>query len=261
MRSPTSALTVAAATLLALAACTSGGSTPAADATFGGAGPPASACLRMGSVRDLAVASPVGCDTAHQGQVYAVLDLPPSLTDPSVPQQVTAAKASLTCPDVRGWTGYRGTIPLGVFRTWRFPTRQQIAAGAHWVACVAILAPGPDHRTLASRVGTLKGTLAGVTDPLPSLGQCAPTHTNANFVPVACVPGSTQWVWLGAHRKPTGPYTGRANAKKVADQGCGRLLAQAGRQGAFVYYPTTAKAWARTRADWSCWMHLPGARS
>ena len=258
MSARTSALTAAAATLLALTACTSSGSTTAATG-FGTAGPAASTCVRMGSVSDLTVAAPVGCEVAHQGQVYAVLDLPPSITDPSVPQQVTAAKASLGCPDVRVWTGYAGRIPLGVFRTWRFPTRQQIAAGAHWVACVAILAPGADHRTLASRVGTLKGTLTGVTDPLPSLGQCAPAHTNSTFVPVTCVPGSTQWVWLGAHHKPAGTYPGRAGAKKAADQGCSTLLAEAGKQGAFVYYPTTATAWKRTRADWSCWMKLPAA--
>jgi len=257
MRTRTSLLT-AAATLLVLSACTSGGAGTASTG-FSTAGPAASTCLSMGSVRDLTVAKAVGCEAAHQGQVYAVLDLPSSITDPSVPQQVTAAKASLTCPNVRVWTGYAGTIPLGVFRTWRFPTRQQISAGSHWVACVAILAPGADHRTLVSRVGSLKGTLTGVTDPLPSLGQCAPTHTNSTFVPVACVPGSTHWVWLGAHRKPTGAYPGRAGAKKVADQGCAKLLAQAGQQGASVYYPTTAKAWKRTRADWSCWMKLPAA--
>ncbi len=257
MRTRTSRLIAAAATLLALTACTAGGSD--VPAGFSSAGPAASTCLSMQSVRDLTIATPVGCEAAHQGQVYAVLDLPPSITDPSVPQQVTAAKASLTCPDVRVWTGYGGTIPLGIFRTWRFPTRQQISAGAHWVACVAILAPGADHRTLVSRVGSLKGTLTGVTDPLPSLGQCAPTHTNSTFVPVACAPGSSQWVWLGAHRKPAGAYPGRAGAKKVADQGCAKLLTQAGRQGAFVYYPTTATVWKRTRADWSCWMKLPAA--
>ena len=260
MGSRTSALTAAVTTLLALAACTSGGPTPV-PSPFGTAGPAASTCLRMGSVSDLTVASPVGCEVAHEGQVYAVLDLPSSVTDPSVPQQVTAAKASLTCPDVRAWTGYRGAIPLGVFRTWRFPTRRQIAAGAHWAACVAILAPGPDHRTLASRVGTLKGTLTGVAGPPPSLAQCAPTHTNSTFVPVACVPGSTQWAWLGAHRKPAGAYPGRAAAKRVADQGCGRLLARTGRQGAFVYYPTTEAVWKRTKADWSCWTRLPPATS
>ncbi len=257
MRARTSALTAGVAALLALAACTSGGAGAATG--FGTAGPAASTCLLMRSVRDLTVASPVGCEAAHQGQVYAVLDLPPSITDPSVPQQVTAAKASLACPDVRVWTGYAGKIPLGVYRTWRFPTRQQISAGAHWVTCVAILAPGADHRTLASRVGSLKGTLTGVTNPLPSLGQCAPTHTNSTFVPVACVTGSTQWVWLGAHRKPAGAYPGRAGAKKVADQGCATLPAQAGRQGAFVYYPTNPATWRRTKADWSCWMKLPAA--
>lgn len=258
MRAWPSVLTSAAATVLALTACTSGGSTTGPTA-FSTAGPAPSTCLQMGSVRDLTVASPVGCEVAHEGQVYAVLDLPPSVTDPSVPQQVTAAKASLACPDLRRWTGYHGKIPMGVFPTLRFPTREQIAAGVHWVACVAILAPGPDHRTLASRVGSLEGTLTGVTDPLPSLGMCAPTHVNSNFVPVACVPGSTQWAWLGAHRKPAGAYPGRAAAKKVAHQGCDRLLAQAGRQGAFVYYPTTAADWKRTRADWSCWTHLPAA--
>lgn len=259
MRARTSALTAAAAALLALTACTSGGASTAPTG-FGTAGPAASTCLSMQSVRDLTVASPVGCEAAHQGQVYAVLDLPPSITDAAVPQQVTAAKASLVCPDVKVWTGYTGTIPLGVFRTWRFPTRQQIAAGAHWVACVAILAPGADHASLASRVGSLKGTLTGVTDPLPSLGQCAASHTNSTFVPVTCVPGSTQWVWLGAHRRPAGAYPGRASAKKVADQGCGRLLTKvAGRQGAFVYFPTTATTWKRAWADWSCWEHLPGA--
>ena len=98
----------------------------------------------------------------------------------------------------------------------------------------------------------MKGTLTGVTDPLPSLGQRAATHTNSTFVPMACVPGSKQWVWLGAYRKVAGAYPGRSGAKKVADQGCARLLTKAaGRQGAFVYYPTNATTWKRTRADWS----------
>ncbi len=147
MRSPVMSLVAVASALVALAGCASAG--PAAP-TLGVAGPATSTCLRTGSVRDLTVARPVDCALPHDGQVYAVLDLPPTLTDPSVPAQVAAAKTALVCPGVRAWTGYRGTIPLGVFGTWRFPTRQQIAAGAHWAACVAILAPGPDRRTLAT---------------------------------------------------------------------------------------------------------------
>ncbi len=108
-------------------------------------------------------------------------------------------------------------------------------------------------------MGTLEGTLTGVDDPLPSLGQCAPTHTNSGFVPVACVAGSTQWAWLGAHRRPTGAYPGSADAKRVANQACRGLVARAGRQGSFVYYPTSASAWAAAKTDWSCWTHLPGS--
>ena len=187
--------------------------------------------------------------------------MPAAIRDASVHQQVTDAKASLTCPDVKVWAGYKGNVPLGLFRTWRFPTKSQIAAGASWAACVAILAPGPDHVTLKATNGTLSGKLAGHASPLPLLGQCAATHTNAVFTPVTCVPGSTQWVWLGAHKKPTGSYPGTAKAKKVADEGCRPLVAKQGGGRAWAYYPTSAASWARTRADWSCWMPLASVKN
>jgi hypothetical protein len=208
----------------------------------------------MAAVNQLTLERAVSCTAPHQGQVYAILALPAGIRDASVPQQVTDAKASLVCPDVRAWAGYKGNVPLGLFRTWRFPTKTQIAAGARWAACVAILAPGPDHVTLKATVGTLSGKLAGKASPLPLLGQCAPTHTNTVFTPVTCVSGSTQWVWLGAHRKPAGSYPGNAKAKKVADDGCRSLVGAQGGRSAWAYYPTSAAVWARTQADWSCWM-------
>jgi hypothetical protein len=240
-------------TILVMTGCAgSDHATSAADIS----GPAIGACLKMPTVTDLTGQQTVPCAAPHEGQVYAVIALPASITDPSVRQQVSAAKASLTCPDVRIWAGYRGPYPLGVFRTWRLPTKKEIAAGARWAACVAILAPGPDHVTLKATAGSLRGSLAGRTNPLPRLGQCSGTHTNTAFTPVTCVPGSTQWVWLGAHRKPTGTYPGKTKAKTAADSGCRHLVSSVGDGGAWVYYPTTATAWNRTRADWSCWMPL-----
>ena len=102
----------------------------------------------------------------------------------------------------------------------------------------------------------MSGKLAGVTSPLPLLGQCAPTHTNTVFTPVTCVPGSTQWVWLGAHKKPAAAYPGKAKAKKAADDGCRPLASRQGGGQAWAYYPTSAAVWAKTNADWSCWMPL-----
>jgi len=121
---------------------------------------------------------------------------------------------------------------------------------------VAILAPRPDGDTLKTMVGSLSGALAGVSNPLPRLGRCAPTHTNAVFSPVVCEPGSTQWVWLGEHRKPAGAYPGKAKAQKEANDGCRPLAGALGGGGAFVYYPTNPASWAKARADWSCWMPL-----
>lgn len=224
-------------------------------------GPAVGDCLKMAVVKDLTRLRRVDCARPHEGQVFALIGLPASIADPAVPRQVTAARPSLNCPDVRHWAGYTGTVPLGLFRTWRFPTKQQIAAGAHWAACVAILAPGPDHNSLRATVGSLRGKLAGNATPLPLLGQCAAAHTNAVFTPITCVPGSKQWVWLGAHRKPTGAYPGRAKAKQAADQGCLRLVTTQGPGAAFVYYPRTSAAWGRTRADWSCWMPLANVKA
>jgi hypothetical protein len=247
-----------AATLAAGVAVTGCGGSSGTDGAGSAdiAAPATGDCVRTALVNNLTQHPLVACNARHEGQVYAVIALPPTITDPSVHQQVTAARQGLTCPDVKAWAGYKGTVPLGLFRTWRFPTKQQIAAGAHWVACVAILAPGPDHKTLTSTVGTLSGKLAGVSNPLPRLGQCAAAHTNSAFTPITCVPGSSQWVWLGAHRKPAGAFPGRPAAKRAADQGCLSLVSRLGSGGAFVYYPTSAAVWARTRADWSCWMPL-----
>jgi len=231
----------------------SAGQSPGAS---GLAAPAVASCLKMTSVSNLTQATSIDCAKPHQGQVFAIISLPAAITDPAVRKQVTDAKASLACPSVKAWSGYTGTIPLGLFRTWRFPAKQQIVAGAHWTACVAILAPGPDHDTLKATVGTLAGKLTGVTNPLPLLGQCAPSHTNTAFTPITCVPGSTQWVWLGAHRKPAGAYPGSAQAKKTAHDGCTGLVKKEGGGGARVYYPTTAQAWAAAPADWSCWMPI-----
>jgi hypothetical protein len=246
---------MAAATILALTGCSSP-SQPDNGSNADVSAPAAGACLKMAAVNQLTQERVVSCATAHEGQVYALLALPAGIHDASVPQQVTDAKASLVCPDVRAWAGYAGNVPLGLFRTWRFPTKLQIASGARWAACVAILAPGPDHLTLKATVGTLAGKLGGKASPLPLLGQCAKTHTSTAFTPVTCVPCSTQWVWLGAHRKPTGAYPGKVDAKNAADEGCRRLVAAQGGGSAWAYYPTSAAIWAKTQADWSCWMPL-----
>ncbi|HEX4430182.1 MAG TPA: septum formation family protein [Frankiaceae bacterium] len=247
-------LTALALTIsLAVAGCSGGGSK---KATSDLAGPSLGTCLVMPSVRNLTEATAIDCASPHQGQVFALIALPATITDPAVEKQITQAKTSLACPSLKTWAGYTGAIPLGLFRTWRLPTKQQIGAGARWTACVAILAPGPDHATLKATVGTLSQKLVGVTNPLPLLGQCAGTHTNTAFTPVTCVPGSTQWVWLGAHRKPAGAYPGTAAAKKVADAGCTALVQKEGGGGARVYYPTSAAAWAQSKADWSCWMPI-----
>lgn len=238
---------------LTVAGCSGGGSKQTGSNL---AAPPLGTCLVMPSVRNLTEVTPVDCASRHQGQVFALIALPAAITDPSIPKQVTQAKTSLACPSVKTWAGYTGTIPLGLFRTWRLPTKQQITAGARWTACVAILAPGPDHDTLKATVGTLSQKLVGVSNPLPLLGQCASTHTNTAFTPVTCVAGSTQWVWLGAHRKPTGAYPGNAAAKKTADAGCTSVVQKEGGGSARVYYPTTSAAWARSKADWSCWMPI-----
>lgn len=243
----------ALATIVALTGC-AGSSQPANGGAGDLSGPAAGACLKMTAVKQLTQERVVDCAKAHEGQVYAVLALPAVIHDASVPAQVTDAKSSLACPDVKAWAGYKGNVPLGLFRTWRFPTKQQIAAGARWTACVAILAPGPDHATLKATVGSLSGRLVGNASPLPLLGWCAATHTNTVFTPVTCVPGSTQWVWLGAHPKPTGTYPGKAKAKKVADDGCRPLVSAQGGGSAWAYYPTSAATWVRTKADWSCWM-------
>ena len=200
---------------LAVAGCSGGGSKKSGS----GAAPALGTCLVMPSVRHLTEAAPIDCARPHQGQVFAIIALPATVTDPSIASQITQAKPSLACPSVKAWAGYTGNIPLGLFRTWRFPTKQQIAAGARWAACVAILAPGPDRNTLKATVGTLSRKLVGVTNPLPLLGQCAGTHSNSAFTPVTCVPGSTQWVWLGAHRKPAGPTPARPQRRKPPTQG------------------------------------------
>jgi hypothetical protein len=241
-------------TVLALTGC--GGAGAGGNDKVDRSTPAVGACLKLAKVNELTQQRAVNCKSRHEGQVYAILALPAAITDPAVHKQVTSAKSALNCPDVKAWAGYTGHVPLGLFRTWRFPTKQQIAAGARWVSCVAILAPGPDHLTLKATVGTLSGKLAGVTNPLPLLGQCAATHTNTAFVPVTCVPASTQWVWLGAHKKPSGSYPGTATAKKVADTSCKGLVATQGRGHGWVYFPTSAASWARTGADWSCWMPL-----
>jgi hypothetical protein len=255
VRCSTALAATAVATILALTGCS--GSSPSVNVAKANlSAPPAGACLKMGAVDELTQERVVDCASAHEGQVYALLALPAGIHDASVHQQVTDAKASLVCPDVKAWAGYKGNVPLGLFRTWRFPTKLQIANGADWAACVAILAPGPDHHTLRSTVGSLSGKLGGKASPLPLLGQCAPTHTNTAFTPVTCVAGSQQWVWLGAHRKPAGAYPGKAKAKKVADAGCVNLVVAQGRGGAWAYFPTSAADWAKTQADWSCWMPI-----
>lgn len=240
---------------LALSACS--GSHKDAPAT---AAPAINACLRMTSVTDLTDVSVVDCGTPHEGQVYAVVGLPSGITDPADPGQVKQLRSSTTCPEVRPWVGYTGSLPLGVFRTDRLPTRQQIAAGARWTACVALVGLKADHKTLTRTVGSLNGRLTGVTNPLPTWGRCAPDHTNSAFSPVACVAGSTQWVWLGEHKKPSGAYPGKAAAKKVADAGCRQLVSRYGRGGGWVYYPTSAKAWDKSVADWSCWLQVSQVR-
>lgn len=246
----------ALAAVLVVTGCSTGSKKPSANV----AAPALDTCLIMPSVSKLTSATPIDCAQPHHGQVFALIALPATITDPSVAQQITKAKAALGCPSVKAWAGYTGTVPLGLFRTWQLPTKQQIAAGARWTACVAILAPGPDHTTLKTTVGTLDRKLAGITNPLPLLGQCAATHTNSAFTPVACVPGSTQWVWLGAHRKPVGTYPGQAAAKKAADAGCTGLVQKEGGGGARVYYPTSATAWTRAHADWSCWMPIANVK-
>ncbi len=216
--------------------------------------PQTDACLHTTSARAVTEVTPVDCAGDHEAQVYALVGFPAGLTDPSVRAQVTKVLPTLSCPDVNAWVGYRGTVPLGLLHTFRFPTRTQIATGARWAACIAVVAPGPNRDTLTATKGSLKDRLVGKTSPLPGLGRCAPKHTNRAFVPTFCTPGSTQWVWLGQHRKPGGSFPGRARAKKVAHTGCDRLVGQHGGGTAWVYYPDSAARWARARADWSCWM-------
>jgi hypothetical protein len=239
---------------LLLSACSGAGPTAAAA-------PAVNACLQLRSASDLTQEATVDCGSPHEGQVYAVVGLPAGLTDPADHNQVKQVTSSVTCPTLRSWVGYTGSVPLGVFGTWRFPTREQIAAGAHWTACVAVVAPGADHKTLTRTVGTLSGRLTGATNPLPAWGRCSEKHTNSAFTPVVCVRGSSQWVWLGEHKKPPGAYPGKAKAKKVADEGCRVLVSKYGRGGGWVYYPTSATGWAKSAADWSCWLQVAQLRS
>lgn len=252
-------LAAALAAALALTGCSSGSGGGTSHASSGASnadlGAPAiQTCLHAATVAGLQQASEVSCAAPHEAQVYALIGLPATVTDPGVKAQVTKALPELACPDVRTWTGYRGSVPVGLLHTWQFPTKAQIRSGARWAACLAILAPGPDHRTLKGTVGSLEGKLAGVASPLPELGRCAPAHTNAAFTPSFCQPGSTQWIWLGAHAKPAVAFPGVKKAKKVANSECRRLAVAHGGGAAFVYYPQTAALWAKGRADWSCWM-------
>jgi hypothetical protein len=208
----------------------------------------------MTSVSQLTQVAPVDCGLQHEGQVYSLIGLPAGMTDPSVPDQVGKARGKLGCPDLKPWLGYAGSIPLGILQTWRFPTKEQISAGARWTACVATRSPAADHQTLSPVVGTLEGKFAGAGNPLPELGRCAPTHTNDSFIPEACQAGSKQWVWMGAHRRPAGAYPGVERVKKAAHAACDRLVGAHGGGAAFVYYPTSSAAWDRSKVDWSCWM-------
>ncbi|KQZ88712.1 hypothetical protein ASD62_04705 [Phycicoccus sp. Root563] len=248
--------------VLGLTGCSSstgGGTTPTPTPA---PAPALNACLQMSSVSDLAQAAAVDCGTPHEGQVYAVVGLPPGLTDPADRTQLGRLDPNAVCPNLRPWVGYSGAVPLGVLRTWRFPTREQIAAGARWTACVAVVGLAPDHKTLSRTVGSLNGRLTGKANPLPSLlGRCAQTHTAKAFSPEKCELGSAQWVWLGEHKKPTGAFPGKAAAKKVADAGCRALVTRYGRGGGWVAYPTTAKAWGSSAADWSCWLQMSQLRS
>lgn len=253
--SRTALLSCAVATLLALTGCGGGGDS--ATAGTGGAqlgAPAVESCLHSTSVRRLAEATEVSCSGSHEAQVYALIGLPKGLRDPGVKAQVTRALPALRCPPVTAWAGYRGTVPVGLLQTWKFPTKAQIRSGARWAACVAIVAPGPDHDTLKATAGSFKDRLARVRNPLPELGRCAPAHTNTQFTPSFCQPGSRQWLWLGAHPKSTGPFPGLKHMKQVATYACRNLAALHGRGAAFVYYPHTATGWAAAHADWSCWM-------
>lgn len=252
-------LAAALAVGLLLTACSGdgdGASEASKSSTARGGAPALDSCLHSRSVGKLPQATEVTCGTAHEAQVYALIGLPATITDPGVKAQVTKALPALTCPDVKAWAGYRGSVPLGLLHTWRFPTKQQIKSGADWAACLAIVAPGPDRSTLRPTVGSLKGKLSGVTSPLPQLGRCAPAHTNKSFTPSFCQLGSKQWVWLGAHPKGSGAFPGRTAMKTLANAQCQRLAAAHGTGAAFVYYPHTAAVWATSRADWSCWMPL-----
>lgn len=248
--------------LVTLAACSAGGA-PAPRGTTPSNPSPAPAvgsCLHLTSARALSQFSVTDCATPHEGQVYALIGLPTGLTDPSAPAQLSRVRASLRCPDLKPWLGYAGAIPLGLLQTWRFPTKEQISAGARWTACVATRSPAADHETFTPVAGSLAGRLAGAGDPLPELGRCAPTHTNRSFLPEACRPGSKQWVWMGAHRKPAGARPDLAGVAKAAHAACDRLVGAHGGGAAFVYYPTTAQAWARSALDWSCWMPVPDVK-
>jgi len=252
------AAVAAIAALLTLTACSgqSGGAGSAASAAAKAqlGMPQADACLHTTSARAVTQVTPVDCTGDHEAQVYALVGFPAGLTDPSVRAQVTKVLPTLSCPEVKAWVGYRGNVPLGLLHTFRFPTKAQIAAGARWAACIAVVAPGADHDTLRATKGSLKNRLVGKASPLPGLGRCAPQHTNRAFVPTFCEAGSTQWVWLGQHRKPGGSFPGVTQAKKVANAGCDRLVGQHGGGTAWVYFPNSAARWAKARADWSCWM-------